>query len=145
MISDMLLSFVCWSESVRLLQELVKQKFDSSRFAGVFTRGGGGPPKWLDGLAADRSSQISYSKFFGLHLGLKIPSFESWKAISQIWRPWQECFQVRCIHINEDLKWRPLRAYILRTKWYSCKKKESCMSWKSFWMRSITFAQWFCA
>ncbi len=34
-------------------QELVKQKFDPEKFAGVFTRGGGGPPRWLDGLLQD--------------------------------------------------------------------------------------------
>jgi len=31
----------------------VKQKFDPEKFAGVFTRGGGGPPRWLDGLLQD--------------------------------------------------------------------------------------------
>ena len=36
------------------MQELIKQRFDPSKFSGVFTRGGGGPPKWLDGLASDR-------------------------------------------------------------------------------------------
>jgi hypothetical protein len=42
------------------VQELIKQRFDPAKFAGVFTRGGGGPPKWLDGLAADRSAIPSY-------------------------------------------------------------------------------------
>ena len=39
------------------LQELAKQHFDPDKFSGIFTGGGGGPPRWLDGpggLIADR-------------------------------------------------------------------------------------------
>ena len=35
-------------------QGLAKQRFDPEKFSGVFSSGGSGPPKWLDGLAADR-------------------------------------------------------------------------------------------
>ena len=40
------------------MQELAKKYFDPDKFTGIFTGGGGGPPKWLDGakgLLADRS------------------------------------------------------------------------------------------
>lgn len=38
-------------------QELAKELFDPDKFSGVFTSGGSGPPRWLDGpsgLTADR-------------------------------------------------------------------------------------------
>ena len=40
-------------------QELVKQKFEPEKFAGVFSRGGSGPPRWLDGLLQDRCDLCS--------------------------------------------------------------------------------------
>ena len=40
-------------------QDLVKQKFEPEKFAGVFSRGGSGPPRWLDGLLQDRCDLCS--------------------------------------------------------------------------------------
>ena len=42
---------------VSVLQELAQQRFDPEKFAGIFTSGGGGPPRWLhgnNGLLADK-------------------------------------------------------------------------------------------
>lgn len=36
------------------VQEVVKQHFDPDKFAGIFQKGGSGPPKWLDALASHR-------------------------------------------------------------------------------------------
>ena len=39
------------------LQRLTEQRFDPEKFAGIFTSGGGGPPRWLhgsNGLIADK-------------------------------------------------------------------------------------------
>ena len=39
------------------LQRLAEQRFDPEKFAGIFTSGGGGPPRWLhgnNGLLADK-------------------------------------------------------------------------------------------
>lgn len=48
-----------WAQARDLhLQELVKQNFDPDKFAGVFMRGGGGPPRWLDGLLQDRCGTL---------------------------------------------------------------------------------------
>ena len=40
--------------AVSMLQEVVKQQFDPDRFTGIFSKGGTGPPKWLDGIIAHR-------------------------------------------------------------------------------------------
>jgi hypothetical protein len=39
------------------LQRLTEQRFDPEKFAGIFTSGGSGPPRWLhgsNGLIADK-------------------------------------------------------------------------------------------
>ena len=44
-------------ERDQCLQELAQQRFDPEKFAGIFTSGGGGPPRWLhgnNGLLADK-------------------------------------------------------------------------------------------
>ena len=45
------------------MQELVKQKFEPEMFAGVFSRGGSGPPRWLDGLLQDRCGVCLYQGY----------------------------------------------------------------------------------
>ncbi len=46
------------------MQELVKQKFEPEKFAGVFSRGGSGPPRWLDGLLQDRCG--AFNSYFSI-------------------------------------------------------------------------------
>lgn len=44
------------------IQELAKDLFDPDKFSGVFTSGGSGPPRWLDGpsgLTADRFAPLA--------------------------------------------------------------------------------------
>ena len=48
--------------AISVLQELAQQRFDPEKFAGIFTSGGGGPPRWLHGnnglLAAKYAHQL---------------------------------------------------------------------------------------
>mmetsp|Transcript_35814 Transcript_35814/g.91489 ORF Transcript_35814/g.91489 Transcript_35814/m.91489 type:complete len:357 (+) Transcript_35814:434-1504(+) len=57
------------------LQNMVKERFDVDKFAGVFTKGGSGPPSWLDGLAADSQGRKLIYELSGEHKNCLLLNF----------------------------------------------------------------------
>ena len=50
-------------DNAHAVQEVVKQQFDPEKFAGIFSKGGSGPPKWLDGIIEHRCRSILHCIF----------------------------------------------------------------------------------
>eukprot|EP00193_Tetraselmis_chui_P015289 CAMPEP_0177771694 /NCGR_PEP_ID=MMETSP0491_2-20121128/11758_1 /TAXON_ID=63592 /ORGANISM="Tetraselmis chuii, Strain PLY429" /LENGTH=165 /DNA_ID=CAMNT_0019289319 /DNA_START=6 /DNA_END=500 /DNA_ORIENTATION=+ len=62
---------------------MVKERFDVERFAGVFSKGGSGPPPWLDGLAADRQGRQLIYELSGEHKNCLLLNFAIQKILYQ--------------------------------------------------------------
>ncbi|KAK9822993.1 hypothetical protein WJX81_003185 [Elliptochloris bilobata] len=68
-------------DEASFLRELVKQKFEPDKFAGVFTRGGSGPPRWLDGLLQDRAGRQLVYELSAAHRGCLLLNYAIQKVL----------------------------------------------------------------
>ena len=63
------------------LHTLAAARFDPAAFAGVFTRGGGGPPPWLHALVADRAGRALFYQLSSRHSNCLLLSYAVQRAL----------------------------------------------------------------
>lgn len=69
-------------DEAAILRSLARSRFDPALFSGVFTRGGGGPPPWLDGLISDPGGRALVYALSSEHRGCLLLSYAVRRALA---------------------------------------------------------------